>query len=221
MWPVAQTGHGKRILKRGRPHLDHGPWCNRAYRRERERQLSHWDPVCHRPHLTHTTLTRAVRGELSLDIWLWLYCATPSMSPHRIKPSAVPFDVVSALRWNIWLGGWGGLELCDEALSKTLNYIDSLRVEDQVSMRNLGLNYKPKGCVYDLTFLCYWSNMTLCAVGIHLPSTQHLQRSKWVWKNFLRHPRLSESPNSPKPTNHSASPITAPKLRAFTTDWQN
>lgn len=90
----------------------------------KECQLSHWDPVCHRPHLTHRTVGqthspvgqmwleelsgRAVHLELSLDIRLWLYCATPSMSPHRIKPSAAPSDNVSSQCWETWCGGWRG-----------------------------------------------------------------------------------------------------------------
>lgn len=93
----------------------------------RERQLSHWDPVCHQPHLTHKTLPRAVHLELSLDIWLWLYCATPSMSPHRIKPAAAPSDILfkttSTLCWEIWCSGWRGLELYTVALSKKLSKI--------------------------------------------------------------------------------------------------
>lgn len=64
-------------------------WCNRS-RWWKECQLSHWDPVCHRPHLSDRTLPRAVHLELSLDLQLRLCCATPSLSPHRIKPSAAP-----------------------------------------------------------------------------------------------------------------------------------
>lgn len=48
-----------------------------------EHQLSHWDPVCHRPHLTHGTLPKAVLLELSLDGRIWSQRATPSKSAVR------------------------------------------------------------------------------------------------------------------------------------------
>lgn len=48
-----------------------------------EHRLSHWGPVCHRPHLTHGTLPKAVLLELSLDGRIWSQRATPSESAMR------------------------------------------------------------------------------------------------------------------------------------------
>lgn len=61
-----------------------------------EHQLSHWDPVCHRPHLTRGTLPKAVLLELSLDERIL------AAACHTLQINRAGSNVHQQLQLTIW-----------------------------------------------------------------------------------------------------------------------
>lgn len=61
----------------------------------RECQLSHWDPVRQRPHLRpHASAQSCPSWDKFRYTAFGCAAPHPSLSPHRIKPSAAPSDIL-------------------------------------------------------------------------------------------------------------------------------